>query len=418
MNMHTKLRIGILCGGQSGEHEVSLASAQAVIDTLDKNKYEVITIGIDKQGRWLTNGQVQQLWTPDTLQLPLPGVESAVDSEQLPLFAAPSLVSSERLSVNGEQSTVIREGAIPAETVTALVAANYPHRAARDTAITNHQLPITNSHSPLANLDVVFPVLHGPMGEDGTVQGLLELAHLPYVGAGVAASAVGMDKALMKSIFTAQGLPVVPYTVILRSLWDGAPENVMDDLEARLAYPVFVKPANLGSSVGVSKARNRSELNQAIVLACQYDRKILVEQALRAREVECSVLGNDEPIVSVVGEIRYRREFYDYVAKYTDGEADLIIPAALPHEQAEAVRALALRAYRAIDCAGMARADFFIDQDTNRIYINELNTIPGFTKFSMYPKLWEATGISYGELLDRLIRLALERHQDKKRSGL
>lgn len=383
--MTNKLRVGILCGGQSGEHEVSLASAQAVIDALDKNKYEVVILGIDKRGHWLAGTQAQQLLSA-----------SAASSQPLAPLSESATVNSEQCSVNSEEVTL-------AEMVTALVT--------RNVQLATHQ-------SPLANLDVVFPVLHGPLGEDGTVQGLLELADMPYVGAGVAASAVGMDKALMKNIFAAHGLPIVPHTLVLRSGWEREPEQVMAKVEASLPYPVFVKPANLGSSVGISKARQRAELQQAIALACHYDRKILVEQGLRVREVECSVLGNDEPIVSVVGEIRYRREFYDYIAKYTAGEADLIIPAALPCAQADAVRALALHAYRALDCAGMARADFFIDQDTDKIYVNELNTLPGFTQFSMYPKLWAVTGIGYSELLDRLIRLALERHQDKKRSGL
>jgi D-alanine-D-alanine ligase len=408
--MSNKLRVGILCGGQSGEHDVSLASAQAVIDALDKNKYEVITLGIDKQGRWLAGAPAQQLVSPNGVQLSLLSEQSTADSEQLPLFGESSTV----ITANNTELAVSSEEGSSSEMGATLVAVNRNGQL----PMLKHRFAVTNYQSPLANLDVVFPVLHGPMGEDGTVQGLLELADLPYVGAGVAASAVGMDKALMKSIFTAHDLPIVPHLMVLRSAWDCAPEQVMNEVEARLSYPVFVKPANLGSSVGISKARNREELKQAIVLACQYDRKILVEQGLRVREVECSVLGNDKPIVSVVGEIRYRREFYDYIAKYTDGEADLIIPADLPREQAETVRALALRAYGALDCAGMARADFFIDQDTCKVYVNELNTIPGFTKFSMYPKLWEATGIGYSDLLDRLIRLALERHQDKKRSGL
>jgi D-alanine-D-alanine ligase len=269
----------------------------------------------------------------------------------------------------------------------------------------------------VSRLDVVFPILHGPFGEDGTVQGLLELAALPYVGAGVAASAVGMDKALFKDIMCAHGLPVVPYLVIKRKSWERGPEETVALIEAELGYDCFVKPANLGSSVGISKARNRSELREALDEAARYDRKLVVEAAVDAREIEVSVLGNDEPVASVPGEIVPCNEFYDYSAKYLDGESELLIPAPLPAETADLVRRLATEAYLAIDCAGMARADFLLDRETGQVYVNEVNTLPGFTPISMYPKLWEASGVSYTELIDRLIQLALERHADKGRSA-
>jgi D-alanine-D-alanine ligase len=268
----------------------------------------------------------------------------------------------------------------------------------------------------VSQLDVVFPILHGPYGEDGTVQGLLELAGLAYVGAGVTASAVGMDKALFKDIMCAHGLPVVPYLVIKRKSWEQEPEETMAWIEAELGYDCFVKPANLGSSVGISKAHNRSELRAALDEAARYDRKLVVEVAVDAREIEISVLGNDEPIASVPGEIVPCNEFYDYSAKYLDGESELLIPAPLPAETTDLVRRLAVEAYLAIDCAGMARADFLLDRQTGQMYVNEVNTLPGFTPISMYPKLWEASGISYTELIDRLIQLALERHADKRRS--
>jgi D-alanine-D-alanine ligase len=265
--------------------------------------------------------------------------------------------------------------------------------------------------------DVIFPILHGPYGEDGTVQGLLELAGIPYVGAGVAASAVGMDKALFKDIMRAHGLPTVPDLVLKRKTWEGYPAETLARIEKEIGYDCFVKPANLGSSVGISKAHNRSELRAALGEAAKYDRKVVVEVAVDAREIEVSVLGNDEPIASLPGEIVPCNEFYDYEAKYVDGDSELLIPAPIPPETAELVQRLAIDAYLAIDCAGMARADFLLDRQTGKIFVNEVNTLPGFTPISMYPKLWENSGISYTELIDRLIQLALERHADKGRSA-
>jgi D-alanine-D-alanine ligase len=266
-------------------------------------------------------------------------------------------------------------------------------------------------------VDVIFPVLHGPHGEDGTVQGLLELAGLPYVGAGVTASAVGMDKAIAKDVFRTHGLPVLPYQVVLRVAWEADPARVVTLCEAALRYPMFTKPANLGSSVGVAKANNRGELTAGLDEAAHFDRKLIVEQGIEAREIEVSVLGNDDPIASVPGEIIPSRDFYSYAAKYIDDASDLLIPAPVSEEQTEQIRELAVKAYAAIDCAGMARVDFLMDRSTDGIWLNELNTIPGFTPISMYPKLWEATGISYTELIDRLIQLALERYKDVGRSA-
>ena len=366
-----KLRIGVLFGGRSGEHEVSLRSARSVMDALDPSRYEVVPIGITKEGRWIAAG--------------VEALASGAGTGELPA------------------ATLLPE---PSEATLMAV----DHRAVETTAA---GLTVINE------LDVVFPVLHGPYGEDGTVQGLLELAGLPYVGAGVVGSAVGMDKAIFKQVMAAVDLPVLPWALCTRHQWVNDPDAVIEAIEQSLPYPVFTKPANLGSSVGISKCRNQAELRSGLAEAVRFDRRIVVEQGIdRARELEVSVLGNDEPLASVVGEIRPRREFYDYVAKYmaepgSEDESELIIPAALDPQQAEAIRELAVRAYKAIDCAGLGRVDLLLDDRTGQIYLNEINTIPGFTNISMYPKLWEATGIGYGELLDRLIDLALERHREK-----
>ena len=366
--MPKALRVGLIFGGRSGEHEVSLLSAQGVMNAIDKTKYQVVPIGITKEGRWLASGD------------PLKALSSGAIAESNPalLLAEPSDRGLMRLE--------------DLETERALSAVQ------------------------VSQLDVIFPILHGPYGEDGTVQGLLELAGIAYVGAGVAASAVGMDKVLFKGIMEARGLPMVPYVVILRKTWEREPDEVLARVEASLGYDCFVKPANLGSSVGISKAHDRAELRAALDDAARYDRKLLVEVAVDAREIEVSVLGNDEPIASVPGEVVPSNEFYDYAAKYLDGESDLLIPAPIPNETAEMIAQVAVEAYRAIDCAGMARVDFLLDRKTGRVYLNEVNTLPGFTPISMYPKLWEASGISYPELIDRLIQLALERHADKSRS--
>jgi D-alanine-D-alanine ligase len=365
-----KIRVGILFGGRSGEHEVSLTSAQGIMKAIDKDKYDVVPIGITKEGRWMVGGD------------PLRALRAAADMP--PALAAHAEEEAETLQ------TVL----VPLE----------PGPSA-----------LTTINAPL-EVDVIFPVLHGPHGEDGTVQGLLDLAGLPYVGAGVTASAVGMDKAIAKDVFRTHGLPVLPYYVVLRKVWEEDPTQVVTYCEAALRYPMFTKPANLGSSVGVSKAHNRAELMTGLDEAAHFDRKLIVEQGIQAREIEVSVLGNDDPIASLPGEIIPSREFYSYAAKYIDDASELLIPAPISEEHTEQVRRLAIQAYTAIDCAGMARVDFLMDKATGELWLNELNTIPGFTPISMYPKLWEATGISYTELIDRLIQLALERYEDRGRS--
>ncbi len=361
-----KLRVGVIFGGRSGEHEVSLASARSVIQAMDEAKYEIVPIGITKEGHWIGDGDPMAA---------LEGGEEVV-CRPVTILGDPSYRG---LMCLGERGM-----------------------------------------SLLAELDVVFPVLHGPYGEDGTIQGLLDLAGIPYVGAGVLGSAVAMDKVLFKDVIKAHGLPIVEHLLVMRREWEADPEEVLDRVEGRLGYPVFVKPANLGSSVGVHKAHDRAGLRRGLADAARYDRKMLVEAAVpQAREIEVSVLGNDDPIASLPGEIVPSREFYSYAAKYLD-EGDqasrLLIPAPIPPETAERVRDLAVRAYQAIDCAGMARADFLLSGETGELYVNELNTIPGFTEISMYPKLWKATGVSYPELIDRLIQLALERHSDRARN--
>jgi D-alanine-D-alanine ligase len=368
--MADKIRVGVIFGGRSGEHEVSLVSAQSVMNAIDKGKYQVVPIGITKEGRWIGSG------------------------DPMKALRAGDPAASGPAALLGDPS---RRGLMRLED-------------------TDRAIEATR----LSELDVVFPVLHGPYGEDGTVQGLLELAGIPYVGAGVVGSVLGMDKAVFKDVMRARGFPIVDYIVIKRKEWDAGQVAAMDRIEAQLSYPVFTKPANLGSSVGISKCHDRTGLADGLADAARYDRKLIVEAAVpAAREIEVSVLGNDEPIASVPGEIIPSREFYSYESKYIDdGEdaSELLIPAPISPEMAEQVRDLAVRVYKAIDCAGMARADFLLSGETGELYVNELNTIPGFTSISMYPKLWEATGITYPELIDRLIELAIERYQDKERS--
>jgi D-alanine-D-alanine ligase len=365
-----KIRVGVIFGGRSGEHEVSLVSAQSVMDAIDKTKYEVVPIGITKDGRWIASGN------------PMKALQAG-DAE-----------ASQPAALLGDPS---RRGLMRLEDTERAVEA-----------------------TRLSELDVVFPVLHGTYGEDGTVQGLLELAGLPYVGAGVIGSILGLDKSAFKDIMRAHGLPIVKDVMFKRKAWDADPDGVMDQIEAQFDYPVFTKPANMGSSVGISKCHDRAGLAAGLADAARYDRKLIVEEAVpAAREIEVSVLGNDDPIASVPGEVIPSREFYSYESKYIDeGEqaSELLIPAPISAEMAERVRELAVQVYKAIDCAGMARADFLLSKETGELYINEVNTIPGFTSISMYPKLWEASGISYPELIDRLIELAIERYQDKERS--
>jgi len=364
-----KLRVGIIFGGRSGEHEVSYCSATSIINAIDKNKYTVIPIGITKQGKWIS-----------------------------PQETARALQSGK---IEGKSSVVLLSD---------------PSSKALIYIDNNQGL---NKSPDLEKLDVIFPVLHGPYGEDGTVQGLLELANIPYVGAGVAASAISMDKDLMKIIFQQKGLPILKWLTLKRKEWQVDRVETLSLIQKNFEYPLFVKPTNLGSSVGITKVHKKEELEKAIDLASSYDRKILIEQGLEeAREIECSVLGNDEPRASVVGEVKPAGEFYDYDSKYIDEGTQLIVPADLPDKVSQEIQQIALRAFRAVDAAGMARVDFFVTKKENKIYLSEINTIPGFTSVSMYPRLWQATGISYPELIDRLIQLALERHQDKNQNKI
>jgi D-alanine-D-alanine ligase len=380
-----KLRIGVIYGGRSGEHEVSVASAAAVVQNLDKRRYEPIAIRIEKDGRWII---------PDRLPSSASASE-VIEQGRVHGGARPARAGREAFLIAhpGEEQILTVERSAPAGD-------DKDGEVARIAGL---------------RLDVVFPVLHGPYGEDGTVQGLLELANLPYVGAGVLASAVGMDKAVMKLVFAARGLPMVEHLVVLRRTWLANGAAFASEVAGRLGFPVFVKPANLGSSVGISKARNPAELEAAIELAAAFDRKVIVEAAVaRAREIECAVLGNDEPVASVPGEVVPSREFYDYEAKYLDEGSRLIIPAPLADAQTADVRRLAIDVFTAVDCAGMARVDFLLDGDSQKLCVNEINTIPGFTTISMYAKLWAASGLAYPALLDQLVDLALARHAEKQ----
>jgi D-alanine-D-alanine ligase len=354
-----RLRVGVLFGGRSGEHEVSLASAASVIRGLDPDKYEAVPIGITKDGHWLVGeGAVKML--PEVLK----------GGRRVMLTADP--------------------------TEAALVPLDRGAGAQR--------------------LDVIFPVMHGTFGEDGTIQGMLELASLPYVGAGVLGSAIGMDKDVAKRLCQEAGIPVVPWITVHRWHWEKEPESVKAEIEAKFEYPIFVKPATLGSSVGMTKVHNAEELAPALNFACEYGMKILVEKAVTAREIEVSVLGNHEPKASVPGEIVPHREFYDYAAKYLEEGTQLVIPADLKPKQATKIQSLAIETFRALELSGMARVDFFLEKKGGKIYLNEANTIPGFTSISMYPKLWEASGIPFRQLIDRLIDLALELHEEKART--
>jgi D-alanine-D-alanine ligase len=379
-----KLRVGVIYGGRSGEHEVSLASAAAVFKNLDPARYEAIPIKIEKDGRWSL---------PDRP----PAIDKAADV--IHETRAPQLEADDRR----ETHLVARPGGDTLVTLDPSTRAGKPARSGQATVSG-------------VTLDVVFPVLHGPYGEDGTVQGLLELANVPYVGAGVLASAVGMDKAAMKLVFAARGLPICDYEVVLRRDWQHDERATLQTVVDRLGFPVFVKPANLGSSVGISKAKHVAELRTAIKLAGEFDRKVIVEAAVpKAREIEVAVLGNDEPDASVPGEIIPSGEFYDYEAKYLNADSRDVIPAPLPERLTQEIRSLAVAAFKALDCAGMARVDFLLaDDGSGSLYVNELNTIPGFTTISMYSKMWAASGVSYPQLIDRLIALAIERHAEKQ----
>ncbi|UWZ86368.1 D-alanine--D-alanine ligase family protein [Occallatibacter riparius] len=393
--MAKKLRVGILFGGRSGEHEVSLLSAASVLKAIDRKKFDVVPIGITKQGHWLAPGDAHSLLAGDT---------SAVARR---LRAGdPEATPGAKLLHEGIPTLMVPE---PANGESAAKAALSPA-------------------SP-AMLDVVFPVLHGTFGEDGTIQGLFELAGIPYVGSGVLGSSAGMDKDVMKRLFAQAGLPIVKHVTILRSEWEKSPKKAIAQIEKVLKYPVFVKPANLGSSVGISKAHDRKTLGPALDEAAKYDRKLVIEQGVggelrkgklgpKARELEVAVLGNDDPKASVVGEIIPGKEFYDYEAKYLSEGSVPIIPAKLTRAESKQIREMAVAAFRACDLAGLARVDFLMEPSgKRRIYINEVNTLPGFTQISMYPKLWEATGVPYTELITRLIEFALERDCEKKRNS-
>ncbi|GAC1562444.1 MAG: D-alanine--D-alanine ligase family protein [Herpetosiphon sp.] len=363
MSEQRRLRVGVIFGGRNSEHEVSLKSARSVMDALDTALYDIMPIGIDKDGRWLVGGD------------PLLALEQAAD---------PRLLG---------------------------------HQPAAGVVVSNTALQRTPGRLPPsapAQLDVILPVLHGLYGEDGTLQGLLELAGVPYAGCGVLASSVAMDKGVARAAFAAAGLPQLPYLLLRRSDWQANPENAVSEIERALPYPVFTKPANAGSSVGVSKCRNRTELLAGLDLAALNDRRLIVERGINAREIEVAVLGNDQPAASVPGEIVPAHEWYDYADKYLDGNTGYLIPAPLDAATARYIQSLAVAAFRAIDGAGLARVDFLMDRSSGALYLNEVNTLPGFTSGSMYPKLWAASGLPYSRLLDRFIELALERHADQR----
>jgi D-alanine-D-alanine ligase len=360
-----KLHVAVIFGGRSGEHEVSLMSARSVLSVLDPAKYEVTRVGITHEGTWLTGNNV------------LDQFENNKTDGLLPALLSPD---------PSERGLYIMEG--------------------------------ISGLKKWSDIDVYFPVLHGTFGEDGTLQGLFELADVAYVGAGVVGSSVGMDKGVFKDVMIANQIPVVDMMVVLRAEIESDMASVIERAEKVSDYPLFTKPANLGSSVGVTKCSNRSDLQEGLMEAALFDRRILIQKGVKnAHEIEVSVLGNDEPLASVCGEVLPSREFYSYESKYIDGTSGLLIPAPLPDEISECIREYAVRAYKAVDCAGMARVDFFVEKDTHRIYLNELNSLPGFTKISMYPKLWEASGLSYQKLVDRLIELAMERKADRDRTS-
>ncbi len=361
--MKNKIRVGVIFGGRSGEHEVSLVSAGSIINTLDKDKYDVTLIGITKEGKWISSGETLKLFRNNQIKLDIKNEK----------YLLPDPDKKGLVTLSNDTKEIQTE-----------------------------------------KLDVVFPVVHGTYGEDGTLQGLLELADIAYVGAGVLASAVGMDKIIQKNLFRQADLPVTDFLYFTREKFESDLEGWVEKIEVKLGYPSFIKPANSGSSVGINKAHNREELLAAIEEAFQYDRKVLVEVGVEnAREIECAVLGGDFPEVSIPGEIISSNEFYDYDAKYVDGKSESVIPAELGDTLTKEIRHLAKEAFKVLDCYGMARVDFFVSRDDQKIYLNEINTIPGFTKISMFPKLWEATGIGYSELIDRLIQLAIARHNEK-----
>ena len=363
-----KIKVGVIFGGRSGEHDVSLVSAASIMKELDKNKYEIIPIGITRTGVWYTDVTTEMM------------SNYSKTKDKSYLKGARKVVFSTDTDNRG------------------LIALN------------------ENGKNELIKLDVVFPINHGTYGEDGTLQGMLDQADMPYVGCGVIASAAGMDKTIAKKLFKDSGLAIAPYVEILRCDWRKDHQNSISQVEKAIGYPCFVKPVNSGSSVGITKAHNKEEFEKAMNEACKYDRKILIEKSINAREIEVSVMGNDYPKASLPGEIVPCNEFYDYSAKYIDDKSKLEIPAKLPEDLIAKIRESAVKAYKSLDGAGLARVDFFVEKETNQIIINEINTLPGFTSISMYPKLWEATGLPYSKLLDELIGLAIERYKDKQES--
>ncbi len=399
--MAKKLRVGVLFGGRSGEHEVSLRSAESILKSIDRKKYDVVPIGIAKSGQWLGGGDADALLAGSTL---------------------PQLMAAAKQSGKKVSTRKAHAGAVNS------IAAAFAEDSADSPGLS---LQTSATGATTAGLDVVFPVLHGTFGEDGTIQGMLELADVAYVGSGVLGSSVGMDKDAMKKMFAMAGLPIVKHVTLLRGDWKANPRRCTKLIEEKLAYPVFVKPANLGSSVGISKVRERKELAKAMDEAASFDRKIVIEEGVsgagklkgigKARELEIAVLGNDNPIASVVGEIVPDREFYDYASKYdSTSTSEPVIPAKLTKAESKAIQAMAIAAFKSCDCAGLARVDFLMEavdpksKKAPRIYLNEVNTLPGFTSISMYPKLWEASGIGYSDLIDRLIALAVERYDERK----
>ena len=409
--MPRKIRVGLVFGGRSCEHEVSLSSARSVYEAIDRAKYDLTLIHIAKDGEWrlpggrgeaaprLAGGGAEE---PPVSDEPPPLLSGDDGGDSLPILVG--YPDGGRLLARGPDAAgPLAPGSGPGA---GRGLSDRPDEAGGD-PMHAHAVP---------SLDVVFPLLHGPFGEDGTVQGLLELAGLPYVGAGVVGSAAGMDKAMMKRAFRAEGLPVVDYLMVRRSEWRRDPGRIQAEAEARLGYPMFVKPANLGSSVGVHRIDDPAAFPRLVEEAAGFDTKVLIEAAaVDCHEIECAVLGNDDPRASVVGEIVPSREFYDYDAKYVDDASKLVIPAPLPPETSERVRELSVAAFRAVEARGLARVDFFVERGgERRVFVNEVNTMPGFTPISMYPKLWEASGIPYAELIDRLIRLAIEEHRDRR----
>jgi len=378
--MKNKINLGILFGGRSCEHEVSVTSATSILKAIDREKYNVHLIGIDKSGYWQLGKDIESITHNGAV-----AEQTHKQSDSLP------------------------------ETVSTPVSMGLHNNGNLTSSTSNSAAPESDSPLPLPVLDVIFPVLHGTFGEDGTLQGVLEMAGIPYVGCSVAASALAMDKALAKRVFESAGIPQAPYLVATAFQWKQSNDEILDDVEQNLGYAVFVKPANLGSSVGVGKAKNRKELLAAINHALEFDNKIVIEQSMEnCHEVECAVLGNQNPEPSILGEIIPGDEFYSYETKYIDNKSQLVIPAPIDEEATASVQEMAVEAFRAVDGSGLSRVDFFVHKETMEITLNEVNTLPGFTPISMYPQLWAASGLAYPDLIDRLIELAIEQHQSKQ----